>query len=529
MDYRSNKESAIRTEDRQSSNANEQDKPVKLAEHIKQLLKVKNKFSDEQSRMIMTIEELGDKVGIKRGVFAKIVNQSRPNKHTASRDCIIAICAVIGLNEKESNETLRIYQMAALDSKLKREKKIIDELENGHETLESFNTALISEPNPVEPLHVINPRGASKEVSIAQEEGRYEALRTKVKTYTQDDPYDSLETAYGFHRYYTSATMIVKERATGRVFRLTAEPSGDLCCWEKPEPASEEVSKLLEMAKQEQDPKKSMEILESIPTTPMNYKTYRNVKETGVFEEFFKRLLKMARGELRRHAAYLYDTKNYGQRIGAGIRNDAFVFFVEEFNYDRPERNEYYLMEYSNGNCRLSVSYKSRFMQLYLDPDEYRTYYKEDNPQPFARYGSIAEIETRINNCGNDADRKGVLWLRKRAYKKLEAVVLEHLEKLRNAPEKPATEFVRNIDAIWDCRDKVCWYYKVMPDFRCMEDEEADWVKPGLSEVDFPAESGKTVTITLTDLYRAFELGFHDIQEICRVKAQLGSIEAVIG
>lgn len=62
-----------------------------------------------------------------------------------------------------------------------------------------------------------------------------------------------------------------------------------------------------------------------------------------------------------------------------------------------------------------------------------------------------------------------------------------------------------------------------------MEDEEADWVKPGLSEVVFPAEGGKTVTITLTDLYRAFELGFHDIKDICRVKARLGSIEAVIG
>ncbi len=207
MEYRSNKESEIRTVDRLRSNSNEQDKPEKFADHIKALLK-KHTVSDEQSRMIMTIEELGDKVGIKRGVFAKIINQSRPNKHVASRDCIIAICAVIGLNEEEANQTLHLYQMAALDSNLLREKKIIAELESGHDTLESFNAALLSEPNPVEPLHVINPRGASKAVSVDQEEWPYIMGPTEVKTYTQDDPYESLETAYGFHRYHVIATIL---------------------------------------------------------------------------------------------------------------------------------------------------------------------------------------------------------------------------------------------------------------------------------------------------------------------------------
>ena len=85
-DYKSEKESRIRTDDTPKDEPVEPDEQVKFANHIKQLLK--QTFSDDQNRMIMTIEELGDKVGIKRGVFAKIVNQSRPNKHVASRDCI---------------------------------------------------------------------------------------------------------------------------------------------------------------------------------------------------------------------------------------------------------------------------------------------------------------------------------------------------------------------------------------------------------------------------------------------------------
>ena len=36
------------------------------------------------------------------------------------------------------------------------------------------------------------------------------------------------------------------------------------------------------------------------------------------------------------------------------------------------------------------------------------------------------------------------------------------------------------------------------------------------------------VLITLKDLYCAFELGFNTIEEICFVKAKLGSVESVL-
>ena len=45
---------------------------------------------------------------------------------------------------------------------------------------------------------------------------------------------------------------------------------------------------------------------------------------------------------------------------------------------------------------------------------------------------------------------------------------------------------------------------------------------------DFTMEDGTTVTITLDDLKRAFELGCDDIGQICRIKKNKGSIEAVL-
>lgn len=48
-------------------------------------------------------------------------------------------------------------------------------------------------------------------------------------------------------------------------------------------------------------------------------------------------------------------TKNYHERIGAGIHNGRIHIFYETYNYRVPELNEYYLFEYIDGVYRLTV------------------------------------------------------------------------------------------------------------------------------------------------------------------------------
>ena len=49
-----------------------------------------------------------------------------------------------------------------------------------------------------------------------------------------------------------------------------------------------------------------------------------------------------------------------------------------------------------------------------------------------------------------------------------------------------------------------------------------------IDHVDFRLPDDSSITITLQDLYYAFELGFNNINEICRVKKKLGSIEEIV-
>ena len=66
-------------------------------------------------------------------------------------------------------------------------------------------------------------------------------------------------------------------------------------------------------------------------------------------------------------------------------------------------------------------------------------------------------------------------------------------------------------------------------EFQCsLDDEYGDMMTAGVDAVDFLFDDCGKVHITLKDLYTAFELGFTNINEICRVKKKFGSIEKII-
>lgn len=66
-------------------------------------------------------------------------------------------------------------------------------------------------------------------------------------------------------------------------------------------------------------------------------------------------------------------------------------------------------------------------------------------------------------------------------------------------------------------------------DFECVYDEEYGEIYDFLKSKDYILSDESTITITLDDIFRAFELGFKGIEEIRRIKAKFGSIDAVLG
>ena len=98
------------------------------------------------------------------------------------------------------------------------------------------------------------------------------------------------------------------------------------------------------------------------------------------------------------------------------------------------------------------------------------------------------------------------------------------LEQLRNREV-----FVRNLEYIYDDRDRVCAYYGVADEFKCeLDHEQGDVMTAGVDSANIITEDGQTITLEISDLYRAFELGFNSADEMCRVKKTKGSIEAVL-
>ena len=445
--------------------------------------------------------ELAAQLEISYEVFRKILNKEKPTKR---RDFIIAVCAMLYVTLQEADEGLRLYDMAILNEKYERDKIIIDIIkkrENDPKLIQKINESLENDGFSPLDIHAHKKKvDRPRKVDKPRIEPPYEVLDTIVSTSYTDiygllyNQYDSLETEYSFDRYACRATVSLADNTNKKTYKLTAGLGDDF----------------------------HIMIYPSSDENP--FRSFKTIDETGDFMDYFKELQRAARKELQRVAEVLNDTRNYYERIGAGICNDSIHIYMEKFNYSIPERNEYYLFEYINGIYRLTVYEQSIFMRKYLTAEEYRKYYENTEPRIISMFDSLEQIETLRNDPKLPHEEKTILGLRTRAYKQMKHEVDNCLTQLRKRKI-----FVRNLSAIYEENDRVCAYYGLEKEFQCtFTDEYEDIMIAGADAVDILSDDGKTVSITLSDLYRAFELGFDSVDAICRVKLTKGSIEAVL-
>ena len=441
----------------------------------------------------MTTRELADRLDIDYEQFRKILNMNIPTK---KRDCIIAICAALRLDSDDTNEALVLYRyMPTLDTDNPRDDLLIEILEeqlSNPLTIDQINQRLIRNGFPE--LDIIDHRPSVKPAS-GKKNMPYKLLKKQVRTFTDElfygDQYDSLETEYDTFRYRCVADMWLDDEKNRLVYKLTSGATGGY-------------------------------YLEKHGKDIFDVKAYKDLAEAGDFQDYFLELSAMANHELKKMLATLNDTKNYKERIGAGIRDDAFYIFAETFNYLVPETGEYYLYEKIGSDVRLSVYKNSAFMRCYMSEQVYQnTFGKKDN-ELIVQYTSTDEIEHAIKT----AKYYDVSLLRCRLKN------FKHLSELAASLKQDIVDrrkYVRRLDYIYDDKDRVCQFFGVDKDFQCvLDDEYGDFMAATIDHVDFRLPDDSSITITLQDLYYAFELGFSNINEICRVKKKLGSIEEIV-
>ena len=444
----------------------------------------------------ITTRELAELVGIDYEQFRKIVNMNKPTK---KRDCIIAICAVLRLDLDETNEALVLYNhMPTLDEDTinKRDLKLIEILDEqfiNPLTIAKINQRLVLNGFPE--LDIIDHRRSVKPAP-GKVNAPYKLLKKRVRTLSNDlllfgNQYDSLDAEYSMDRYRCVAEMWLDDAKQKQIYHLTA------------------------------DTHHSYDI-EVHGETITDIKSYTAPEDSGVFMDYFFELEAMANRELKKMLSILNDTKNYNTRISAGILDGALHVYVETYNFTVPELNEYYLFEYKNGSALLSVYQDSEFMRCYLSPDQYTQTYGKKPITLIAQYNSVEEI----TSCHNLADRSSPELLKCRSsYFKM----LKDKADTLISDIKSGKKYIRHLDYIYDDRDRVCEFFGVEKEFECsLDDEYGDMMFAGKKSADFQFEGSDTVIITIEDLYKAFELGFTNIREICRVKQKLGSIEDIL-
>ena len=444
-------------------------------------------------------------LGIGEYVFRGKCNGNRP----ASRDFVIAVCAVLMMDTQQTEKALRCHkkQFPGFDRHNRRDNCIVQFIDHAEYTKPS--NIIITELNHTltaggfSELDIIDHRTGNKskknKLNILS---KYNILKSTFQVitskengeYLYGDQYNSLETEFNIDRAKCVGHLCVENKKTKEILHLRYSSDS------------------------------SIDLFDSEHTIIPRH--FSRIQDTGDLSPIFVQLRSSTLRYRTMMLNQLDDTRNFGDRVSACLKHGQIYVFAEEYNYSCPEAHEYYVMEYYNGKYILSVYNRSAFMFLYMGEQAYHETMSRESPHVLLCFDSMESIESFKEKEGVPHWQKELLPFRKRAYRRM----IEKIDKLRtDLSEKK--RFIRNPAIIGDYGDEtgwICWFFHVEKEFDCYygSDDYADnLLQYGKEEAIFTLPNGENVTVSISDLVRAFELGFHDIAEICKVKFETGIID----
>ncbi len=456
------------------------DEIIGLPEYFKKQRKLLQQINSELGYESCSIQKIAENLEISVDMFQKKLNGGKP----LSREWLIAICAAFGFNSIRTNKVLNFAGYPKLDFEVPWENFITDFMNekdniNRPHTLKEINDYLV-ENGCNEICLKFKRNKAVQSDSSGKKTEQYE-IKKIVKIITdKDDIYNSIGLTYDFR----SRVLVVAYLMKNGEIKYTLQVSSD---------------------------GKYFSLEENGVTT-----TYKKISETGDFAQYFTELFVLAKNEQKKIDFQLFDTKRYYKyRLGANIINDSLHVFCEKFNYYTPEKNEYYLMEYIDGHLRLSVSEQSMFMKLYLSEDEYKKH-----------YGYIPESKRIIYNSFDSVrfldDQYNLLYNKSNAFRRLSEIIIDTIKGFKNGKLH-----IHTLEDIFENPLDIFEYYHLEKEADCTYDEEECKICPVNKKIKIPY-GNDTVCISIDELQRAFELGFDDCGQICRVKKKYGSIKKMV-
>ena len=258
-------------------------------------------------------------------------------------------------------------------------------------------------------------------------------------------------------------------------------------------------------------------------------KNYKSIEDADLsLRPIFNDLKNLLAIEKKKILTQFDDTKNYGVRTSAKYISGSIHVFAEKFDFSIPERNEYFFLDYHDGQYDFSISNKSQFYYCHLGDNKYKSIFRHYDSKILYSSHDKDEIKSYLEyTCGLNGSKI----LSTKRIDSFNNLILE-TEKLINRL-KDGIIFIRDINYLFEEPEidyNVCSYYNIQDkfDFYLMDkNAPIDFYLPGVQESTFVFE-GKEVLINLDDVRKAFSYGLSTIDDICLVKIKYGSIENLI-
>ncbi len=493
-----------------------------------ELFREKQKVLGEAYGRKITKEEIGLMLGFDYESFRKIVNKHK-EKQTKKRDCIIAICAVLGCDASETNEALRLYGFPELDQYHLRDEIIWDKLVEQSDSpvsVDEINEALTAAC--FTPLDISNHRNQSqpkiKSCPYKLVRRHFQCTIEGVGRCREPDCF--LDLRYDVDCFYNMRTCM-EYLGQDRRFEICIRYEES----RKNEPDNIYQTGILRRI----SPKRKRYIVYTYPTEECESELheYDRIDETGEFRDCFLEIEKAEQKEKKRLCDTVNDTRNYGSRISAKVIDSELHIFCETYNCDIPELSEYFLMDFCGGDYTLYILNQSCFMQMYLSEEQYEQAY--GSPPAFRilhlrrtwddAWGSKAgklndpvsdqySCEEEIEDSAYEARDIGIFEtygenviteVRLKAYKAMKQQIDHLTGRLRTGKAHICSR-----ELLGDAADSLIAAYFGLPE---------------LDDIAYTFSDGTQLMLSAENIRDAFELGMHTVDEAAAFQQVHGSLK----
>lgn len=458
---------------------------------------------------------LGDES--RAGTIKNILNGAG-NYRTTNRDLMTAICYSVDMNPGKIDQVLASYGMdeltASSDPRDQHIKTCIEIVQKKYPEADTasfhYLQKMISDEYPALAIDRTAKQTKKRQELKLTRPDTFEVLenpRTEVFSLPEINVIESWYNLWGIR---VSAWMEVKEKITGKRFRLRLELPPEKILSKNS--VNLHIDYLDEVDKESFFYKKSGREQIKQDTVKFKVSALPDKDLYPFFDELYSGVVKK-KLEVRK----LYDdTRNFDIRVTAEFRNELLLF-AETFNYENPLKCEYYQMKKDSDGYRMTVTNSSVFMQHYLG-EEYKTYYGAAKEEIADFFESIDEIEEQKNRL-NRIDELNY----KQAFVKLQNALDETIRDIK----EDRLSISYDINTAYSGYH-IAKYYKIVDKFEWIYEDANIPLPTAINENCVLTVDGDDFVISLASLKKAIGLGLKNIENVYQVIKKYGSIENAI-